>query len=361
MRVAFIHPFLFRYARGIERFTLNLSNALERRGIDVHLLTWRWCNPVRIDVLAADIQVHSFPTSRYFAARLIVPFYVWDLLAQEYDFVWIFFAGYGEAEALAVTHKKFGIVFHYPYEQTPHRYREFRRFRLIERASAIVSVSQYVANGVRGFCGRESFVVHHGVDSKRFSADAQTGAQVRASLNLLPDSPVIVSAAALEERKGIQWALRALPLIIREYPEIHYLVLGEGEYQRALEQIARELQVENRVHFLGAQQNVERFYQAADVMLVLARGEASSLSALEALACGVPVIAARHRPFSELIEPSYGLLVDEENPRDVALAVSRLLGDSLRLHEMAEAGRARMITDFTWDAAAKKYLEVMSA
>src|SRR2546423_1389729 len=147
MRVAFIHPFLYRYPRGIERYTISLANALARTGVEVHILTWRWPQPVQIDTLDPQVQVHLMPTSRYYAARAVVPFYAWDLLRHAYDFVWIFFAGYGEAQALGLARRMpFGIVFHYPFAEVPHRYDEFRRHRLAQRATLLVSVSQFVAD-----------------------------------------------------------------------------------------------------------------------------------------------------------------------------------------------------------------------
>src|SRR5260370_17935723 len=118
LRVTFIHPFLFRYARGIERYTFNLANELARRGVEVHLVTWKWPQPLKIDEIDSSIRIHRLPTSRYFAAKAIVPFYLWHLLRHRYDFVWIAFAGYGEAEALRLSRiQPFRILFHYPLPQ----------------------------------------------------------------------------------------------------------------------------------------------------------------------------------------------------------------------------------------------------
>ncbi len=360
MRVAIIHPFLFRYARGIERFTLNLANALARREEEVHLLTWRWRDPIRIGALDRVVRVREFPTGRYFAAQFIVPFYAWDLLTGAYDFIWIFFAGYGEAEALTlVRRQKFGIAFHYPLAQVPHRYQEFRRYGLIDRAAQIASVSQHVADGVREFCGRASAVIHHGVDASQFAPDPSARARVRAELNIAPDAPLLVTVAALEERKGVQRVLCALPLVLGEFPGARYLILGEGPYRAALEQLARELNLATSVHFLGATENAARYFQAADLSLILARGEASSLSALESLACGVPVIAAGRPPFDELIQPGYGLMVNEASPREVGGAILGLLQDSVRRRAMGEVGRTRVIADFSWERAAAQYVKLM--
>jgi phosphatidylinositol alpha-1,6-mannosyltransferase len=361
LRIAFIQPFLFRFARGIERYTFGLANELARQGVEVHLITWNWKPAIQIDELDSRVQVHRLPASRYFAAQAIVPFYARHLRKQQYDFVWIAFAGYGEAEALTVRRKQpFGIVFHYPLAQVPHRYREFNRFNLAQRAAQIVSVSQYVADGVGEFFGRESAVIHHGVDSERFKRDEGNRRARREELGIV-DGPLLVTAAALEERKGIQCVLRALPKILELFPETIYLVLGEGEYRRALEELARDLGIQAHVLFLGAQQDVTPFYQAADLSLILSRGEASSLSALESLACEVPVIAARRPPFDELINDDYGLLVNEADANTVAHAVTEILAHPEQRAAMGQRGRAAVREKFSWERAAGEYVKVMAA
>ena len=268
MRVAFIHPFLFRYARGIERYVFNLANHLTQRGVDVDLVTWNWPAPLKIDLLNPRVKIKKLPTARYFATKAIVPFYVQHLRKQRYDFVWIAFAGYGEAEALRFVRKQaFGIVFHYPLAQVPHRYREFQRHGLAQRAALMVSVSQYVATGVQEFFGRESTVIHHGVDTERFRPDEERRRAKREELGV-GDGPLLITAAALEERKGIQWMLGALPKILESFPETVYLVLGEGAYRPELEKLARDLGIQTRVRFMGEQEDVTPFYQAADISLI---------------------------------------------------------------------------------------------
>ncbi|MBC8509842.1 MAG: glycosyltransferase family 4 protein [Anaerolineales bacterium] len=362
MRIAFIHPFLSRYPRGIERYILNLANTLARREIEVHLLTWRWPQPIQIETLESQVRVHRMPTLRYYAASLVVPFYVWNLLTQAYDFVWIFFAGYGEAEALTLARQqRFGIVFHYPYDQVPHRYHEFLRYKLAKRAAQIVSVSQFVADGVQEFFGRTSQVIHHGVDSERFQPDSSARVRMRHELNLPLNVPVLITAAALEERKGVQWVLRALPQVLHDHPETVYLVLGDGPNRADLEKLTRELGLESCVRFMGAQQDVVSYYQVADLSLILSRGEASSLTTLESLACGVPAIVARQPPFDELIASDYGMMVNEEDRDAVASAIVELLSDAVRRRVMGEAGRARVLTDFTWERVAEQYLQILSS
>lgn len=357
-RVAFMHPFLSRYARGIERFTFELANELAGDA-DVHLVTWNWKPNLQIGSLDANVRIHRLPTSRYFAAKAIVPFYARHLRKQRYDFVWINFACYGEAEALRlVPRQRFGIVFHFPLEQVPHRYEEFKRSGLADRAEVIVSVSEHVAKGVREYFGRDSVVIHHGVDTDRFKADAQAGRGKRQELGL-GEGPLLVTAAALEPRKGIQWVLRALPKVLEQFPDAVYLVLGEGNYRVALEELTRQLGIEKHVRFMGEQEDVTPFFQAADISLMLSRGEASSLTTLESLACELPVIVARRPPFDELMTEDHGILVDEEDTKAVAVAIENLIGNPEERKRLGANGRAHVLRNFTWHKAAEEYRRLM--
>ncbi len=112
---------------------------------------------------------------------------------------------------------------------------------------------------------------------------------------------------------------------------------------------------------MGEQEDVTPFYQAADISLILSRGEASSLSALESLACEVPVIAARRQPFDELIKDEYGLMVEEEDAGAIAGVVERLLANPAQRRGMGQCGRAHVREHFTWERAAEKYIRVMKS
>lgn len=360
MRVAFIHPFLFRFPRGIERYTINLANALVRQNLSVDVLTWRWNYPVQIQTLDQHVNLHILPTSRYFAAQAIIPFYVWNLVRAKYDYVWIFFAGFGEAEAIALQpEQKFGIVLHYPYAEVPHRYREFQRYGLVKRAVNLVSVSQFVANGVQQAFARDSAVIHHGVDTTQFLPDVQERIRVRRELGIDGHTPLLVTVAALDERKGIQHIIDALPKVVTQFPKMLYLVLGEGSYRNVLTERVKILGLERTVRLLGAQADVLPYYQAADIALILSHGEASSLTTLEALACELPVIAANQPPFNELLPPKCGIILNEHDPALLAATICSLLFDPERRQSMGKAGRQHVQINFTWKHAASEYIRLM--
>jgi glycosyltransferase involved in cell wall biosynthesis len=362
VKMAFIHPDLYRTPRGMERYIYQISNALVRQGADVTILTWKWTNPIYIDSLDSRVHVHVMPTTRYYNAQTVIPWYVLDLVRYRYDFVWIGYAWFGEAEALSIARfQPFGVVFHYPFELLPNRYHEFQRYGLIQRAAHIVSVSQYVSEGVRTAFGRDSTVIHHGVDTNRFAPDKSVRLNTRRSLGIPMDAPLIISACALEERKGVQWILSALPGVIKQLPSVIYLIVGDGPYRTFLENLTISLGIADHVKFLGNQKSIAALYEASDLCAVLASGEASSLTTLEALACGLPVIASNLPPFNELLTPAYGVMVNYKDANAVSTEIIDLFKAPLRLHEMGRAGREKVASHFTWSISAQRYLQLLTA
>jgi glycosyltransferase involved in cell wall biosynthesis len=361
MRIAFIHPFLYRYPRGIERFLFNLSNALARLGVQVEILTWRWPAPQPIDAFDPGVRVRVLPTARYFAARFMVPVYAYYLLREAYDFVWVFFAGYGEAESLsaasAVRDVPYGVTLHFPYSQVPHRYREFRRLGCIRKARQVVATSGYVADGIRQAFDLPSSIIATGVDLERFRPSDEGKRRSRETLGLSPHDGVILTVAALESRKGVQHVLEALPVVREACPRVKYLVLGDGPYRPELEKRIQDLGLAGVARLVGPTVDVLPYYQAADVFALLSHGEAAPIAPLEAMAMELPVVVARQRPFDEIIDDECGVMVPELEPAAVARAIGAFLVNAPRRRAAGAAGRRLVAQRFTWERIAKQYLE----
>lgn len=363
-KIAFIHPFLFRYPRGIERYTVNLASALARQGAAVSILTWRWPNPLDWPELDPAVRLRGFPTSRYYAPQFIWPFYLVELLKNPFDMIYIFFADYGEAwtfKALNLLRhsQPFSLVLHFPAHQVPHRYQAFIKSGLAGKARHIIAVSQLVANEAAEAFQRSCKVISHGVECERFKPSEEVRRQVRQELEIGENSPVLLTVSALEERKGIAWMLAAMPELVKLFPDLTYLVIGDGPQRQELSDLVKQYDLEDRVKLLPATPDVARFYQTADLKIILAHGEASSLVTLEAMACQVPVVASHHPPFDELVSPEWGLQLDEKDEAGLVAAVQGLLLDAGRRWKLGNAGRYQIRRRHTWEQIADEYLYML--
>ena len=138
-------------------------------------------------------------------------------------------------------------------------------------------------------------VVGNGVDTAKFHPVPKAAA--RAALGLAQDAPVIVSVGALVERKGFHRVIECLPALSRQFPGLRYLIVGgggpEGNMTEALRRQVAELGLQDVVHFLGplAPAELKQPLSAADVFVLATRNEGWANVFLEAMACGLPVVA----------------------------------------------------------------------
>ena len=155
----------------------------------------------------------------------------------------------------------------------------------------------------------------------------------------------------MDEQKGVDVLLRAFALL----PKGSRLRLaGTGPQQDEYRRLASELGLDG-VEFLGAveRKRLPSLLGEAHVFVLPSRYENLPLGILEAMACARPVVATRVGGVGEMVEDGVeGLLVPAGDPDALARALGRLSGDAPLRRRMGEAGRARVLARFTWDAVA---------
>lgn len=355
-RWAFIHPFQLRLQRGIEVYLWNLASALAGQGIGVDILTWDGPLEVPSYVCVQGVNIYKVPSVSYFQAQFAVLYYVYWLLKGNYRHIFVHFAGYGEGSALHLVRWirsiPFSVVFHFPPSLVPHRYREFAHWGFHRDAIHLIAVSQATAKEVEQWADRSCEEIGHGVDTGHFCPNPVSRVRVRQELGIRGNTPILISVAALEERKGMQWVIQAMPRVLEKMPDTHYLILGDGPYRAELEKQVRNLSLQNVVLFLGFQRDVAPYLVASDIALLLSWGEALPVSLFEFAASGLPVITSLHPPFSELIQSDWGLMVPEQDAEQLSKAILELLSDTeLRARRGA---RAR-----TWVSEKHNWLQVV--
>lgn len=212
-----------------------------------------------------------------------------------------------------------------------------------------VSSSGYNAAQVEARYGRRVSVIHNGVAIDRFQPVARSGEYA----GIPRQARVIVSVGRLVGWKGLHVivdALAGLP------SDVHYLVLGEGGERAELERRAAQRGVASRVHFAGriAHADLPRWLARGEVFVQPSIGEeAFGISLVEAMACGLPVLASDNGGMKEIVLPgATGQLLP---PGDVAAwtaALARAFGDPAMRAAQGEAARRRAVDHFTWAANA---------
>jgi glycosyltransferase involved in cell wall biosynthesis len=174
-------------------------------------------------------------------------------------------------------------------------------------------------------------VVPNGVDTERFHPVDRD--EARRALGISPDAQVLISVGTLVERKGFHRVIELLPELRERFPELVYLVVGgagpEGDMGAELRRQAETLGVAEAVHFLGpkAPDELRGPLSAADLFVLPTRNEGWANVFLEAMACGLPVIATDVGGNREVVaSPALGTIVPFGDRDALAAAVAEGLG-----------------------------------
>jgi glycosyltransferase involved in cell wall biosynthesis len=162
----------------------------------------------------------------------------------------------------------------------------------------------------------------------------------------------------LFEKNGVEHFVRAVPMIRREV-EIEALLVGDGPERGRLEALAAELGVADIVRFVGSRPNEEmpRLLSEADVAVFPSLMEATSVAALEAMSCGVPVAASRVGGLPEIVDETVGTLFEPADPPSLASAVTALLRRA-ELRQVGLTARARVAASWSVERLARRHLEI---
>ncbi len=239
--------------------------------------------------------------------------------------------------------------------------------RIFSHASGVAATSKWVA-GLATDVMRELGVrepppvaaLGLGTDPVHFSPQKNSGA-LRERWGI-GNAPVLLTVARLVPHKGQDTALKVLAELHREFPDLRYVLVGDGHYEGELRRQAVELGVASRVVFAGNLTDVElaEAYASSTVYLGLSRidreinAEGFGISFLEAAASGIPSVAGDSGGVSSaVLDAETGFLV---SPNDVAAAAAKvrlLLTESLLRTTMGNSARAAVESHFNWDRVAR--------
>ncbi|MFH1366769.1 MAG: glycosyltransferase [Patescibacteria group bacterium] len=184
----------------------------------------------------------------------------------------------------------------------------------------------------------------------------------------LADKKVILTLGRLVERKGQDMVIKSLPSVLKVFPDLAYLIVGDGPYKKALEKLVQELNLNNHVYFVGAvEDNIETklpFYKLADLFIMPTREiesgkdvESFGLVYLEAQAAGCPVVIGQSGGTKEtIVEGETGLSVNSESKEKIAQIIVQILSDDNLRNSMSEKGKQWVRGAFTWEKQIKKVI-----
>jgi glycosyltransferase involved in cell wall biosynthesis len=201
--------------------------------------------------------------------------------------------------------------------------------------------------------------IHNGVDAERFKPDAESRARAREEFRYGPNDLVLGIAARLVPAKGHEYLFRAAAGLRAELPNLRILVLGEGELERSLRDLASELGIESIVTFAGFREDMPYCTQAFDIGVQPSIDcDTSSFSLKEQMAAEKSVITSDYGGLTEIVTDSVeGIVVPERTVEPLAHAIRALANDAGLRAEMGARGRARVLREFTVQVFASRTVE----
>ena len=342
-------PFVFH--GGVERATAGLVDALVQHGYDVHLLS-AYGQARMPGVTRRVLPLPPLPSAaRALAlaavARVVVAGGGWDVVQSHERTLRqdIYRAGEGchraYLESMSDSRRRRPLF---------HRVVLELERRVFAATAHIVAISRRSAAEIADLYGvpRERLsVVYNGVDLERFHPKNRAAQRylARAEAGVVADAWTLLFVGSGFERKGLDTVIDALAISADRSSRL--IVIGRGATQAFRERAAR-LAVDTRITWLGPRHDVERWYAAADVVVLPSRYEPFGNVHLEALASGVPVVASAAAGGAEaIVDGQSGAVVDPRDARAIATALGRLRERSP--DELTDAAR-RAAEPFTFAA-----------
>jgi N-acetyl-alpha-D-glucosaminyl L-malate synthase BshA len=331
-----------------------LGIELAARGHDIHFITYS--QPFRLTGREANIHFHEVAVTNYplfehppydlaLATRMaeVAEFYSLDLLHVHYAIP-------HSVSALLARQMLASRGRHLPFITTLHgtditlvgldrSYLPITRFG-IEQSDGVTAISSYLRDRTREAFGiaSEIEVIRNFVNCDVYVRDPELVAAMRPRF-AEPKERLLIHLSNFRPVKRIQDVVEVFARVARAVPA-RLMLVGDGPDRSIAEYLAREYNIQDRIHFVGKQDNVNELLPLADLMLMPSEMESFGLAALEAMACSVPTIGTRVGGVPELIEDGHnGLLFEVGDVDSMASAAIDLLQDDARLRAMALAGR----------------------
>lgn len=198
---------------------------------------------------------------------------------------------------------------------------------------------------------KEIGIVYNGIDIDHFKPEAK---------NIPRDKFIITPGASrVTDRKGLNYLIEAAAELAPKYPQVYLKIMGDGNAREKLEQLAKNLKMDDKIKFLGRipREETTKYYQEASLFVLPSLNEGMSNAMLEALAVGLPIISTNTGGASELVaDGQNGFIVEFKDSHDIAEKIEKLILDEDLRKKMSAASRM-LAEKMSWKSVAEKYFE----
>jgi glycosyltransferase involved in cell wall biosynthesis len=374
MKIAQVAPYFYPHIGGVETHVYNLAKGLLKEGHEVTVYTSQVKGSKENEIYEGINIKRAKPLTTIFTTP-VTPKLKQRILHDKHDIIHAHYppplASHYAAKASKKNKTPFILTYHcdlvlpkfYGSALTSFYRSSLGRRTLKITKEVIVTTKTYAATS-RDLWNIKPIVIPNAIDPSKFNPKG-VGDYVRKKHDL-NDSKMILYVGRLKYHKGLEYLIESA-----QYTEadVKYVLVGGGEFKQRLKSLTNEKKLNDRIIFAGEVANSElpQYYSACDIFVLpsVSRLEAFGIVGLEAMASAKPVIISDIPGVREVIEEGVcGLLSEPMNPKDLGSKITQLLSDPGLMRKMGEAGRKKVLEEFTWDKVVlqteKAYEDILS-
>lgn len=205
---------------------------------------------------------------------------------------------------------------------------------------------------------KKTKVIHNGIDTNRYAC-LQDGSEARSMLNINTSTFVVGTVARLSPVKDQFTLIDAFSKVISETNDAKLIFVGDGALREELISYTKKLGIYDKVMFLGFRDDVFNILPTFDVFVLSSLTEGISLTLLEAMAAGRPIVATNVGGNPEvIIDGVTGFLIPPKEPQNMSEAIAKILQNPELAKQMGEAGRRRVEEKFSLERMVKEYRDL---
>ncbi len=349
---------------GAEQQALNLSRTLFSQGIPVSVLTRSMEGTKafeQINNIPVYREIHVFDKGKWFGITYILStFYFLLRKRHTYNIIHCHIAdGLGYVAALLmkfIFNKKVivKIALSGPSSDLNRLKKSFLNrlcLKLIHSVDKIIIISTWSEKEALeiGLSKSKITFIPNGVNIKRFKPPSKSGQK----------SGRIIYVGRLVTQKGVDILLQAFADVIKESPSLILDIVGDGPEKEMFQDTAEKLEIKEKVIFHGVKQKPYYLFIKADIFVLPSRSEGLPNVLLEAMSCGMPVIATKVSGNLDIIKNNEnGILIEKENPKQLANAIKKILNDSRLAEILGTKARETVIQNYSIEHTVSKYIKL---
>jgi glycosyltransferase involved in cell wall biosynthesis len=228
----------------------------------------------------------------------------------------------------------------------------------IKRADYVFAASKEIKNIAQDLVPSKRIeALINPVDTELFSP------KVKPSIDKKDDELILVCPRRLVEKNGVHFLIEAMPKIISRKKEAKLILVGDGPLRQEIEKRIKELEIEKKVVLLGTVPNeiLPGILASADLIVIPSLMEATSVAALESMACGKAIAASRVGGLPEIIDENIGFLMEPGNPDSIAKKINIALNDIGLLKKKGKIARERVVNNWSASRSVKKHRKIFES